>query len=115
MGQARDHGGGIDAAVASYGGARADWLDLSTGINPMPYPLPDFAAADWTALPDRAAFAALEAAARRFWRVPDDAVILAAPGASALIARLPALAAKGRVRIAARTYNEHEAAFRAAG
>ena len=31
----RDHGGGIDAAVAAYGGVRANWLDLSTGINPV--------------------------------------------------------------------------------
>ncbi|MCP4822092.1 MAG: threonine-phosphate decarboxylase, partial [Shimia sp.] len=36
----RDHGGGIDAAVAQYGGTRDGWLDLSTGINPVPYPLP---------------------------------------------------------------------------
>ena len=34
-----DHGGGIDAAAARFGGARVDWLDLSTGINPRPYPL----------------------------------------------------------------------------
>ena len=27
----RDHGGGLDAAVAQFGGAREDWLDLSTG------------------------------------------------------------------------------------
>ena len=32
----RDHGGGLDAAVAKFGGAREDWLDLSTGINPSP-------------------------------------------------------------------------------
>jgi cobalamin biosynthetic protein CobC len=32
----RDHGGGLDAAAAAFGGAREDWLDLSTGINPVP-------------------------------------------------------------------------------
>ncbi|MGR3467823.1 MAG: threonine-phosphate decarboxylase, partial [Shimia sp.] len=37
MTNARDHGGGIDAAIARYGGTRADWMDLSTGINPWPY------------------------------------------------------------------------------
>ena len=36
----RDHGGGLDGAVARFGGARGDWLDLSTGINPVPYPVP---------------------------------------------------------------------------
>lgn len=111
----RDHGGGIDAAIARWGGARVDWLDLSTGINPVPYPLgeiPDFA---WGSLPDHTAQNALLQAARRFWNVPDKAAILAAPGASALIARIPSLAAAGRVDIPAPTYNEHAAAFAAQG
>lgn len=115
MTAARDHGGGIDAAIARFGGARADWIDLSTGINPVPYPLPGFPADCWTALPDRAAFAALERAARAFWNVPAGARALAAPGASALIARIPALLPQGRVRIDAPTYNEHAAAFGSGG
>ncbi|MCR8724805.1 threonine-phosphate decarboxylase [Frigidibacter sp. ROC022] len=115
MSSGRDHGGGLDAAVARFGGQRADWLDLSTGINPVPYPLPELAAETWTALPDQGARQALEAAARRFWRVPDGAAVLAAPGASALIARLPHLLPRGSVAIPGPTYNEHEAAFRAAG
>ncbi len=110
-----DHGGGIDAAAARFGGARADWLDLSTGINPRPYPLPAFAPDAWTALPDRAAFAALEAAAQAFWRVPDGAAVLAAPGASALIARMPAVLSGSRVHIPQPTYNEHARAFAAQG
>ena len=57
MTEPRDHGGGLDAAMARYGGVRADWLDLSTGINPVPYPLPDLPRAAWTALPDSAAVA----------------------------------------------------------
>lgn len=110
-----DHGGGVDAAVAQYGGTRADWLDLSTGINPCPYPLGALPAALWTALPDEGAFTALEDAARSFWQVPDGAAILAAPGASALIARMPGLSAPGRVAIDAPTYNEHGRAFAASG
>ena len=47
----RDHGGGLDAAIAQFGGTRADWLDLSTGINPVPYPAPVLPADAWTALP----------------------------------------------------------------
>ncbi|MDP5360373.1 MAG: threonine-phosphate decarboxylase, partial [Paracoccaceae bacterium] len=38
MTKTRDHGGGLDAAIAVHGGTRKDWLDLSTGINPAPYP-----------------------------------------------------------------------------
>ncbi|WP_238941232.1 threonine-phosphate decarboxylase [Jannaschia sp. Os4] len=109
----RDHGGGLAAARARWGGEAAEWLDLSTGINPVPYPLPDLIARDWQALPDADAFAALEAAARAFWDVPDAAMVLAAPGASALIAKLPMLAPPGPVRIPGPTYNEHAAAFRA--
>lgn len=110
-GNGRDHGGGLDAAVDTYGGTRGDWLDLSTGINPVPYPVTAITPSDWTALPDRNATGALLGAARRFWRVPDPAAILPAPGASSLIARIPALAPAGRVRIATPTYNEHAAAF----
>ena len=95
----RDHGGGLDAAIARWGGTRDSWLDLSTGINPVPYPvgaLPDDA---WTALPDEAAQNRLDMAARRFWSVPDDAALLAAPGASALIAKIPSLWPRGKVWI----------------
>jgi len=111
----RDHGGGLDAAIARHGGTRADWIDLSTGINPVPYPMPDLPADAWTALPDAAARDRLTDAARRFWRVPDGAHLLAAPGASALIARVPALVPPGRVHIPGPTYNEHAAAFRVHG
>ncbi|WPZ22032.1 threonine-phosphate decarboxylase CobD [Sulfitobacter faviae] len=107
----RDHGGGVDAAAARFGGERSDWIDLSTGINPAPYPIPALPAGAWTALPDAAAQDALLAAARGFWQVPEGAAILAVPGASSAIARIPALAPKGRVRIPGPTYNEHAASF----
>jgi cobalamin biosynthetic protein CobC len=106
----RDHGGGIDAARARHGGARGDWLDLSTGINPVPWPLPPLPADAWRALPDAGAMTALLDAARAFWQVPATARIVAAPGASALIARMPGLHA-GPAHIPAPTYNEHRAAF----
>ena len=111
----RDHGGGLDAAIATFGGKRADWLDLSTGINPVPYPLPTIPAAAWTALPDRDATERLVQLARAFWNIPAAASVLAVPGASAAIALLPRLVTPGRVAIPGPTYNEHGAAFRAAG
>lgn len=111
----RDHGGGLDAAIAQYGGDRAGWMDLSTGINPVPYPVPTPTPESWTALPDTIAENTLLRAARSFWRVPEGAEILAAPGASALIARLPGLGPPGAVHIPTPTYNEHAAAFAAQG
>lgn len=107
----RDHGGGLDAARARFGGARGDWLDLSTGINPIPYPLGQIAPSAWEQLPDGAAMADLLHAARAFWNVPGGAQIIAAPGASALIAAMPDIAPGSEVFIPGPTYNEHAAAF----
>lgn len=110
---ARDHGGGLDAAMDRYGGTRADWLDLSTGINPVAYPVHDISPDAWTRLPDETATEALIEAARRFWNVPDCAQIIAAPGASSLIARVPDLTFATSAYIPGPTYNEHAAAFAA--
>lgn len=112
---ARDHGGGLDGAITAYGGGRADWMDLSTGINPQPYGVSGLTPSDWSDLPDHGAFERLTNAARTFWSVPDNAAILPAPGASAIIARIPALAPQARVQITMPTYNEHAAAFAAQG
>ncbi len=111
----QDHGGGLDAAIAEFGGQRGDWLDLSTGINPQHYPLPELNERDWMELPDTTAMQTLESAARRFWNVPDAADIVAAGGASALIALVPGLREGGSASIDPATYSEHAAAFRRAG
>lgn len=111
----RDHGGGIDAARRRFGGERIDWLDLSTGINPVPYPFAPLSENTWAALPDTGGMTELLHAARAFWHVPDAATVLAAPGTSSLIARLPVLSPARDVRIPEPTYNEHAASFAAAG
>ncbi|MEM8632747.1 MAG: threonine-phosphate decarboxylase CobD [Pseudomonadota bacterium] len=111
----RDHGGGIDAAARRFGGDRADWLDLSTGINPRAYPVGPLPDAAWTTLPDTRASSDLISAARACWDIPGEAGILAVPGASSAIARIPRLLPPGPVQIPGPTYNEHAAAFRNAG
>lgn len=113
--QKRDHGGGLDAAMAQFGGLRGDWIDLSTGINPTPFPLPEIPARFWQALPDSGDQMALKAAARQFWSIPDRSEIAAASGVSALIAALPRLEKPASVGIAQPTYNEHAASFAALG
>lgn len=115
MTQPRDHGGGLDAAIAEFGGTRDGWLDLSTGINPVPYPVGDLPNDAWTALPDSGAMDRLLNAARAFWNVPDTAQIFAANGASALISQMPRIARGMSVDVPKPTYNEHAAAFDAAG
>lgn len=115
MTQKRDHGGGIDAAAQQFGGKRTDWIDLSTGINPVPYPIGEISQMAWATLPDQTAQSGLISAAREFWAIPDSAAVLATPGASAPIAMIPRLAPTARVHIAQPTYNEHAAAFKATG
>ena len=50
-----DHGGNLDLAEQRFGGRLEDWIDLSTGINRHPYPLPKLEPRHWGALPSRAA------------------------------------------------------------
>jgi len=107
----RDHGGGLDAAIKRYGGTRNDWLDLSTGINPNPYPVPDIPLHYWHNLPDEAPQIDLLTAARKFWNVPDGADIVPASGVSAIIAMLPNLVTRSHISILNPTYNEFAAAF----
>jgi cobalamin biosynthetic protein CobC len=109
----RDHGGNLDHAVAAFGGQRDDWIDLSTGINRVPYPLPPLPHDAWTDLPTRDALGRLVDAARQAYGTP--AAILPVAGAQAAIQMIPRLAPPGLARVLAPTYNEHAAALRAAG
>lgn len=107
----RDHGGDADAAIARFGGK--DWIDLSTGINRVPYPLPALPPESWTALPTRSAMRRLIAAAATAYGT--DAAILPLAGAQAAIQMIPRLGRPGRARILSPTYNEHAASLAAAG
>ncbi|MBN9006790.1 MAG: threonine-phosphate decarboxylase [Rhizobiales bacterium] len=109
------HGGDLTEAIAQYGGTPETWLDLSTGINPWPWPIPQLPNDIWTRLPSRADETALIKAARHAYGVPDDVAIAIAPGTQALIQWLPRLASHGVVAIAGPTYGEHAAAWRQAG
>lgn len=109
------HGGGLDAACAQWGGAPQDWLDLSTGIAPWPYPLPAFTAEDWTRLPDRSAWERTTAAAAAAYAAPSLDCVALAPGAQALIQRLPQIHPARDVRVLGDTYAEHATRWRAQG
>lgn len=109
----RDHGGDIDAAARIHGGAPSDWLDLSTGINRRPYPLPALSPDAWRALPTAAAIRDLEDAARAAYGASGPLVALA--GAQAAIQLVPRLRPPGMARILSPTYNEHAAALAAEG
>lgn len=108
------HGGDLDRAIAEYGGTHADWLDLSTGINPVAWPVPPIPAETWHRLPERSLEEYCLDAARAYYGAPDDAAIMPAPGTQSIIQNLPHLLHKGRrVGIVSPTYGEHERCFAA--
>lgn len=108
------HGGAIDAARRAFPSAPLPWLDLSTGINPVAYPIGSIAEDAWTRLPDATALAALEAAAAQRYGAPVHAGVVAAPGTQAIIQRLPAICGDD-VRVLGPTYGEFQRVFRDAG
>lgn len=111
----RDHGGNLDNTIETYGGSLEEWIDLSTGINPVAYPLERFDPRDDCVLPRHSDLLELENAARRFWNVPEQAQVIATNGASVAIAAMPFLLQGNKVSIPQPTYNEHQAAFEHAG
>eukprot|EP01035_Chromulina_nebulosa_P044143 gene44143-59775_t len=109
------HGGGLTAAMRLYGGAREDWLDLSTGINPNMPTLPNIPAEVWHRLPDQSLVGEACAAARDFYLAVSprglplpglqahdvhadetDCLPLAVPGTQAFIQMLPRMVPSGR-------------------
>jgi cobalamin biosynthetic protein CobC len=109
------HGGNLGEARKRFPDAPAPWLDLSTGINPVAYPVGELSAAAWTRLPDAGAIGSVETVAAVAYGVGDAAMLVAAPGEQLLIQVLPRLLPAGRVGILGFTYAEHEACWRAAG
>jgi cobalamin biosynthetic protein CobC len=110
------HGGDLSEAIARFGGAPDSWLDLSTGINPWPYPVPGkLPSQSWQRLPERVAEEQLIEAARAAYKVPAGVGIAPAAGTQVLIQILPHLIARGTVAIVGPTYSEHAAAFARAG
>ncbi|MFL9864447.1 threonine-phosphate decarboxylase CobD [Paraburkholderia fungorum] len=107
------HGGNLHEAAQRYGIPYAQWLDLSTGINPHGYPVPPVPADAWRRLPDEGdGFAAC---ATRYYGAPDAAHVLPVAGSQAAIRALPSLLPCGRVGIAPLTYSEYAPAFERAG
>jgi cobalamin biosynthetic protein CobC len=105
------HGGNLTQARRAFPMAP----DLSTGINPYSYPVPELPRDLFTRLPEPDALGELETAARRAYRVPESCQVVAAAGSQALIGLLPRLVGAGRVGVLGFTYAEHAAAWRAAG
>ncbi len=109
------HGGNLAAAEALYGPPGQGWIDLSTGINPHPYPVGDIGADAFSRLPGKAALDDVLDAARDYYAAPSLDSVVAAPGTQALIQWLPRLRPRSRVSVTCPTYAEHAHAWSEAG
>jgi cobalamin biosynthesis protein CobC len=105
-----EHGGNLREAIARFGRPAEEWLDLSTGINPRAYPVPELAADAWHRLPQVAD--QLAAAAEGYYAAPH---MLPVAGTQAAIQALPRLRDRARVLVASPTYAEHAYCWRQAG
>jgi cobalamin biosynthetic protein CobC len=101
-----EHGGRLRQAARQWGIPLADWLDLSTGINPWAYPVPGIPISAWQRLPEEED--GLEAAARAYYGAKH---VLAVGGSQAAIQTLPKLLPPGRAAVLAPSYAEHAAAW----
>lgn len=111
MQKAETHGGDLDRVRKMFPQAPDPWIDLSTGINPMPYPVPPLAVEAWSRLPQADDEDKLKnVAACRYGALNPTSIVLA-PGTQALIQILPRLLPPSEVAVIEPTYNEHARAW----
>src|SRR6185437_140446 len=90
------HGGDLAAARQLFPNAPEPFIDLSTGINPHPYPLPALAPEIFARLPDRASIRRLAGIAAQAYGAPSADHVLPAPGTQILLPQAARLAPRGR-------------------
>ncbi|WP_336071322.1 threonine-phosphate decarboxylase CobD [Nitratireductor rhodophyticola] len=110
-----DHGGSLVQASALFPDAPTPFLDLSTGINPNPYPFSPLPASAVERLPEEADIAALTECAAAYYGAPSAAHVIAAPGTQLLLPLVASLLEPGPARILGPTYAEHARAAALAG
>ncbi|WP_286239410.1 aminotransferase class I/II-fold pyridoxal phosphate-dependent enzyme [Neptuniibacter halophilus] len=103
------HGGDLFSASERYGIDPAQWLDLSTGINPRAYPLPALPEEAYQRLPYQSA--QFREAVKGYYGVSG----VACSGTQQVIERLPDLLPCLPVLLPACGYQEHRASWQQAG
>lgn len=105
-----EHGGNLSLAAKQYGIPLEYWLDLSTGINPSGYPVPEIAPAIWQRLPDDRD--GLIGAACAYYGCR---FLLPTAGSQAALQVLPKLRQPCKVAMPSPMYKEHAQAWQRAG
>lgn len=104
------HGGRLRAAAHRYGIPTRHWLDLSTGINPLGWPVPPVPEDVWRRLPEDDDGLAMASLAYF-----GGARVLPVAGSQAALQAIPLLFSMRRVGIVSPCYSEHARAWQAAG
>ncbi len=109
------HGGQLQQVAEKYKIPMADWLDLSTGVAPISYPVPDIPLSAWQQLPQQNP--ELIIAAKKYYQC---AQLVVTNGSQAIIKALPELyrqrsKAIQTVYLPERGYKEHAQAWEIAG
>lgn len=114
----KQHGGNLSVIAAKYPNAPRPFIDLSTGINPYPYPLSELTPEQIHRLADRADMTKAVQSAATHYRATDENITLAS-GMQPLMFALAALRLKdhghAKVAIASPTYSEHASVWQALG
>lgn len=105
--QAVEHGGSLKRAEALFPHAPRPFVDLSTGINPHPYPFFDLPASTLTRLPEPARTQELNHAAALFYGAPSAKHIAAGPGTQIFLPLIYGLVPRGKAAVLGPTYQEH--------
>lgn len=105
-----EHGGRLLRAIEHYGIPREHWLDLSSGIAPWAFAIPEIPLRAWARLPETDD--GLEQAAAAYYGVPQ---LLPVAGSQAAIQALPRLRLRGTVGVVSPCYAEHAEGWRRAG
>ena len=100
-----EHGGRLVQAARTWGIPADQWLDLSTGISPFSWPVPDIPASVWQRLPEEDD--GLADVVRQWAGAPAASGCLPVAGSQAAIQQLPQLYPAGRVGIPVPGYREH--------
>lgn len=108
------HGGALDLIQAQFPAAPGPWLDLSTGINPWPWPVDPADLSPASRLPTAAQFDRCRRAISTATGAP-AATLTLVPGTELAIRLLPRIIPARRVAVLSPSYADHAASWHAAG
>jgi cobalamin biosynthetic protein CobC len=114
-GETLTHGGDLGIARRLFPGAPEPFVDLSTGINPCPYPSQRFSAGEFARLPQQDALAAVSAAAAKAYGATSAEQVVVAPGSQILLPLAASLMPAGPAAVVSPTYAELARAAALAG